>query len=399
MSLPIEPTIGSPDSLAELAATLRRVGYRMVDILKRIDFDYRAWTCGLGMDIPLLFKKRDQLFARPDSDSLDTLTRFLFFGGSTRLDMLEKIFSKHELHALESMHLMVPSEAAREVIFPYGFYEIDGLFVVTDRELLPKAGVSRVMPLFPETYEFTTSRVRTRGRVVDLGTGSGSHALLASQHADKVIGIDINPRAIAFAEFNKALNRADNVEFRLGDLFQGLEGQRFDLITMAPPYLPTDQLSHPIEASGGPRGDAVYARVLAGLDDHLVDGGFAQFSTIMIDWADAPFKPRTLESIGMHNLDHFDVLVLANPFEFRPQILAERWNFNQVPPLLERFMRSDKEYGVLNVRRGGGSAGRYVHAPFVPPLTFAVERAFEAMQDAAASKLLADLLGPDVVIQ
>jgi ribosomal protein L11 methyltransferase len=55
--------------------------------------------------------------------------------------------------------------------------------------------------------------------LADLGTGSGILALAAKHFgAGRVIGIDIDPKAISIAKANARLNKIDNVDFRLGDL-------------------------------------------------------------------------------------------------------------------------------------------------------------------------------------
>ncbi len=55
--------------------------------------------------------------------------------------------------------------------------------------------------------------------LADLGTGSGILALAAKRFgAGRVVGIDIDPKAISIAKANARLNKIDNVDFRLGDL-------------------------------------------------------------------------------------------------------------------------------------------------------------------------------------
>lgn len=55
--------------------------------------------------------------------------------------------------------------------------------------------------------------------LADLGTGSGILALAAKRFgAGRVIGIDIDPKAISIAKANARLNKIENVDFRLGDL-------------------------------------------------------------------------------------------------------------------------------------------------------------------------------------
>lgn len=84
---------------------------------------------------------------------------------------------------------------------------------------------------------------RKVGRALDIGTGSGAQALLAARHSEYVIATDLNPRAVAFTALNAALNGIDNLEVRLGSLFEPVAGETFDLITCNAPYVvsPEDQ--------------------------------------------------------------------------------------------------------------------------------------------------------------
>ena len=70
-----------------------------------------------------------------------------------------------------------------------------------------------------------------------IGPGCGIQALLAAKHSERVVATDVNPRALAFAAFNAALNGIDKIEFRLGDGFAPVEGESFDLIVSNPPYV------------------------------------------------------------------------------------------------------------------------------------------------------------------
>jgi glutamine cyclotransferase len=51
------PLVCSAAQMSIIETALKRSGYRMTEILRRIDFDYRAWTCGLALDIPQLFER------------------------------------------------------------------------------------------------------------------------------------------------------------------------------------------------------------------------------------------------------------------------------------------------------------------------------------------------------
>jgi len=78
--------------------------------------------------------------------------------------------------------------------------------------------------------------------VLDMGTGCGILAVLATEKAKKVVATDINPYAIDCAEKNAETNRVeDKIEFRLGDLFQPIRpDESFGLILFNAPYLPSE---------------------------------------------------------------------------------------------------------------------------------------------------------------
>ena len=129
----------------------------------------------------------------------------------------------------------------------------------------------------------TLSSIMIRDRVgtaLDLGTGCGIQALHSSRHADRVIATDISARALRFAEFNALLNDVTNVEFRLGDMFEPVAGERFDQIVSNPPFVITPRVAGVPEyeyRDGGLTGDAIVRDVTRAVRDHLTPGGVAQF--------------------------------------------------------------------------------------------------------------------------
>ena len=115
--------------------------------------------------------------------------------------------------------------------------------------------------------------------VLDLGTGCGIQALHASRWAGRVVATDISERALGFARLNAALNGIDNIEFRLGSLFEPVPGERFDRIVSNPPFVITPRTSGVPEyeyRDGGMVGDALVEAVVTGAREHLVPGGIAQ---------------------------------------------------------------------------------------------------------------------------
>ena len=116
-------------------------------------------------------------------------------------------------------------------------------------------------------------------RVLDLGTGCGIQAMHASRFAREVVATDISKRALAIARMNVELNRIENVEFRLGSLFEPVMGERFDAIVSNPPFVITPRMPGVPTyeyRDGGLVGDAIVEAVMRGAADHLALGGIAQ---------------------------------------------------------------------------------------------------------------------------
>src|SRR5262249_49917979 len=93
----------------------------------------------------------------------------------------------------------------------------DGLFIVSDsgdwdgadkpEDFVPGLSGAGV------TVANLTPRVQVAD-ALDLGAGSGLHALLAARNADRVVATDINARALEFADLNAQLNGFANLELR-----------------------------------------------------------------------------------------------------------------------------------------------------------------------------------------
>lgn len=73
--------------------------------------------------------------------------------------------------------------------------------------------------------------------VLDMGSGSGIMSIVAAQQGARVVAVDINPAAVRCTRINACLNDVDDrIDAREGDLFQAVQGQRFDSILFNPPY-------------------------------------------------------------------------------------------------------------------------------------------------------------------
>jgi len=106
---------------------------------------------------------------------------------------------------------------------------------------------SQVFFPYPEEVDlcapFYTKGIKQGDRVLELGTGSGLYSILAARMGGKVVGVDINPRAIRFANINRGINELTehNLNFIVASMEDYLQQHHellFDRIIASLPYRP-----------------------------------------------------------------------------------------------------------------------------------------------------------------
>lgn len=126
---------------------------------------------------------------------------------------------------------------------------------------------------------FPTKQVRT---ALDVGCGAGTVALVLAPSATRVVGTDIDPRAVELSKFNARLNEISNVEFRVGDLLAPVAGEQFDIVVSQPPFLAMPEGAEAkVLTHGRSRGDELALRLIHDLPKVLAKGGVA---ILRIDW-------------------------------------------------------------------------------------------------------------------
>lgn len=198
------------------------------------------------------------------------------------------------------------------VVSPFNMSIGDDLFIVCDD--LSHGGEAAMGP------GATTSAIARAAvpptkvkKLLDVGCGAGSAALLLASFAEVVVATDISARAVAITKINAMFNGIDNLEATVGDLFAPVKGEQFDVIVSQPPFVPNatsnDSTTY---LHGGARGDELPLRLLSQVEPVLAPGGRA---FILVDWPvidDEPLEDRVRAVVPSTDLD---VLLVRGPEE------------------------------------------------------------------------------------
>ena len=229
-------------------------------------------------------------------------------------------------HALESERLQLylefdkpvaPEERARfrELVKRRADERVPVALLTGRREFwsLPLRVTPDVLVPRPETETLVevalgllTDREST-AHILDVGTGCGAVALALAKERPKasVTATDISEAALAVARENAVeLGFENRIRFLLGDGFEPVRGEGFDLIVSNPPYLaggeapalPPELVHEPREALfAGAEGTELLRRIAAGGRDLLEAGGAL---AVEVTPQQAPEMTEWLESAG-----------------------------------------------------------------------------------------------------
>lgn len=114
-------------------------------------------------------------------------------------------------------------------------------------------------------------------KVLDVCTGSGIVAIAGAKAGARTTAVDVSWRAVQATRINAAL-KGVKVDARRSDLFEAVDGEKFDIITSNPPYVPgtrpADQARGAARAwEGGDRGREVIDRLIDEAPRYLRPGG------------------------------------------------------------------------------------------------------------------------------
>jgi hypothetical protein len=262
-------------AIAELRAALERAGYT-ADVLTELVGSGRPFTRDPA-EIP--YQRR----LLPPGSPLETVAELFMFGRPVSEQRLAAAVEPLSADRLEALGLLRRAAGAVEApvdIVPFGEF-----FLASDRyegENLPTRHdhVAGVTP--PARVLAGLVARRPAGSALDLGTGCGIQAVLLAVHAERIVATDLNPRAVAFTEFNAALNGLDRIEARQGDLFEPVAGEQFDLIVANPPFvISPDEASGYLFRDSGMRGDRFCEGLVRRAPEFLAEGGLAH---VLVSW-------------------------------------------------------------------------------------------------------------------
>lgn len=302
-------------------------------------------------------------------DRLATLARLLLLGLPTGLKEAATAVAPATLDELFAAGFLVTR--AGEVWAPFSTAPHEDRLIVSDQRQTAHPEADVVIGVNPSAV--TTARLTPRRRVrstLDLGTGGGIQALAAAAHSDHVLGVDVNPRALAFAELNACLNGVANVDWAEGSWLEPVEGRLFDLIVANPPYVISPDSDYLYRDSG--QSPAALARELTtALPAYLEEGGLAQ---VMLNW-DHPRDGDWAEPLRGWVADRgCDALILRLGVD-DPIAYSAAWNSpllrsgaGPFEEALERWVSHHRELGIEAIAWGAvvlrrRSDGRnWVHA-------------------------------------
>jgi SAM-dependent methyltransferase len=256
-------------TLSDLREALHRAGYTQQNVAAALG--RRAPSPDVAIDV--------YLRRLPEGPPLATLIRLFHLGRPVEVDDATRALDPVPVATLEEagvVELNGGRLSSQLALTPFA-----RLVLLHDRDDRRPLAASHVAGVAPASKSLATLTVRRPvASALDVGTGCGVQALLAARHARRVVAVDLNPRALGFARINAALNGVDQVEFREGDLFEPVEGERFDLVVANPPYVisPDSEL---LFRDAGLARDELSRRVLVSAPDFLADDGFA---SVMSSW-------------------------------------------------------------------------------------------------------------------
>jgi hypothetical protein len=276
--------LNAPDKVCAIREGLRQAGYTDARILPLLGV--AEW--------PALRQRRRALalylHRTRGQTPLETLVRLFVLQERVPLEAARRAVASTALRAWTEVGLLRVGRRSAQAAFelcPFG-----GLVVAADWPGRAGPGRHAIMSIAASTRALAQLTIRQHAtRTLDLGTGGGIQALLAAPHSDQVVAVDCNPRAIAMAQFNAQLNGLTNISWGMGNLFEPVDGQKFDLIVCCPPFIIGPATDYLHSHSGQPA-DQLCRTIIQAAPAYLNEGGYCQVVANWCQLAGEDWKQR-----------------------------------------------------------------------------------------------------------
>lgn len=263
------------DHLRRIAEKLRAVGFSERTVRKRLGLSRLS-------DLKLEsypFYIHSRLARR---EAIDIAIHLFMLQGVIPVEELNLLLDQDDRRLLKSMGVLLGQKSTRTYRSALSLYPQRDFLIFTDHRFVHQPWISARRPQDPVMYMGEEAHYAMRATIrkpvrnaLDMCCGAGFHGIYTAAFADRVVGVDLNQRAVNFARLNAIFNNTWNISFVEGDLFDGVRGERFDYILASPPSAPSPGYELRFR-DGGPSGADVLRRVVASIPDYLASGGYAQ---------------------------------------------------------------------------------------------------------------------------
>ncbi len=284
------PSASDEAELAFLRPILKKAGYTEAGIGEQ-----------LGSFPPIFHEIPGYLWTTSkDTSYRAALIRLFILADTLDRATVDKMFGAEHVEALLARDVLKHKDNL--IASNVDVHPCENHWVFTDHRVTLMHFPKKVYELGADSY--TTIRMTPRRKVrstLDLCTGSGVHAILATAHTEQtVIGVDISERAQGFAQVNAALNGVSKrTKFLQGDLYNALEpGQRFQLIVANPPWIASPDQSLQLYRWGGEDGETITRRIVEGLPGRLEIGGTLAMFVVYPERKDSKYLERITSWLG-----------------------------------------------------------------------------------------------------
>lgn len=192
------------------------------------------------------FAMAELWFGHGTDNAVDEAAELVFFAAGLRHDQADEVYGEVLKPKQRDAALQLIERRIRERVpaayLTHRMWFAGHEFYVDERVLVPRSPIAELIDARFRPW-IDPAKVQ---RVLDIGTGSGCIAIAAALALSKakVDAADISMDALAVARMNierHSLQR--RVRAVKSDVFDGLEGERYDLIVSNPPYVGDQELA------------------------------------------------------------------------------------------------------------------------------------------------------------